>query len=245
MNVDLKKITLSKNDLNSFTEDERAFFLRCLNFATDLSVFRKLMFYSIKTEPQGQFRSQRSQSLCLIFVLMGKLFEGWKMIKKELSKKNCEEISRSFNGKEKSSKKQLKKIFKTELFKSFRNKGGFHYDTDCIAQSWAQLEFGSIEIFFPKSSSWNFISNYDEILIKCIFREYIKDYSENNFEKYINNVFSEIRKACIHFDILLTGLFRFFIRKYSFEGQEFQIQVSKTQRDVELPFFVFHREPED
>ena len=128
----VSKIQITKSDLLSMSEDERIFFIQSGDLLNDLNVFNKLLMFCMnrQIEDNKVMKTSRDvQIMCLIRILVGKLYEGWKLIDKWYYGSN---VSRKYDGLlEKSAKDavdEIKKYFsKTNLISKIRNRLAFHY----------------------------------------------------------------------------------------------------------------------
>ena len=128
----LFKVEIPKSKLSSIPEDERVFFVLFGALLNDLSMFQKLMIFSMntKTTDKVERTAQNLQTLCLARFQIGILSEGWLLLQQKffgtgLSKKYepllSEPIKENFD--------KLKDFFsgKDNWITSVRNNFCFHY----------------------------------------------------------------------------------------------------------------------
>ena len=84
--MELGRIKLSKSDLENIPEDERFVFIQTLNVLNDINVFQKILVYSI-SENEGLDeivqKGQNILTICILYILVGKIFEGREFFKKD------------------------------------------------------------------------------------------------------------------------------------------------------------------
>lgn len=130
--VKVSRIQIKKSDLLSMCENERIFFIQSGDLLNDLNVFNKLLMFCSNRRTEDNLLMKTAmdvQIMCLIRILVGKLYEGWKLIEKWYYGSG---MSRKYDGLlEKSAKDavdEIKKYFsKTNLISEIRNRLAFHY----------------------------------------------------------------------------------------------------------------------
>jgi len=133
----LSKINIPKSKLDTLPEIEKVFFIQLMQF---LNVLQKCVIVSsneLGSLTTIEKRGQISQAHFFIRILAGKLYEGWKMIRKDFLNtqlfKKCENLL-SQKGKE--SLSELIGYFndRNNKVRLIRNKFAFHYDKEKIKE---------------------------------------------------------------------------------------------------------------
>jgi hypothetical protein len=92
--MELSKINIPKSKLDTIDEIEQVFFIQLMHFLNELNVLQKCVIVSsnkLESLTTIEKRGQISQAHFFIRTLAGKLYEGWKMIKKDFLKTQLSE----------------------------------------------------------------------------------------------------------------------------------------------------------
>jgi len=162
--MDIGELTITKRDLERIPDKDRIFFLQMLNLITEINVFQKLLLYSMRYPRNNVQKIAKAQiSLNLLFVLAGKLFEGWKLIDKRKPKKGERKKGFSKNWFPKKYKSllshdgnkhlnQLEQYFgnPNNIIKKIRNKISHHFDSEIIRKHFPSTTIKEISLYLPK-----------------------------------------------------------------------------------------------
>lgn len=166
--MDIGKLTITKRDLGRIPDKDRIFFLQMLNLITEINIFQKLLLYSMTYPKNDTQKTAKAQiSLNLLFVLAGKLFEGWKLIderkpKEKNPKKGGRKKRFSQNWFPRKYKSRLTSDGKNNLsylqdyfnkpnnIKKIRNKISNHYDSGLIRDHFPNTKMNNICLYLPQ-----------------------------------------------------------------------------------------------
>ena len=203
--MDIKRLSISKKEIEKIQpEHERVFFLLMLNFVTEINVFQKLLLYSIKY-PRSEIQKQAKvqMSINLLYVLAGKLYEGWKLIdetrhgsrkpkKGQPNKKFSEnwfpiKYKSRLTPKGKKSLKFLENYFshKNDL-RTIRDQFSFHFDFPKAKKLFNKSNFDSISLYVP-SGSGEIFSTANYVFLEEFFSE-LGQTSEQGFSLLLDNI---------------------------------------------------------
>jgi hypothetical protein len=133
------EINTPKSDLARVPEPERILFLLLGHLANELSVLKKLFFFCAHSEAQDKWqrRANNAQALVMARTLIGKLYEGWRLLDGCFFKSGLSRIYEPLlEADEREALSRLKKYFsKGNLIKDVRKKFSFHYSSDVIANA--------------------------------------------------------------------------------------------------------------
>jgi hypothetical protein len=169
----LYKVSVGRTELEALPENELTFFIQAGRVLNEIGILHKLTIFSNKEAgTEVERKAQNSQSVFLLSILAGKLWEGWELLQKayfgaKLSKHYQRLLPSSAND----SLDNLKRYFSKgeNLIKKIRDKIAFHYDSpEVIAQfgKTPQDEVFEIYISEDQGNSLYYISNV--LLINAI-----------------------------------------------------------------------------
>ncbi|MCH7499273.1 MAG: hypothetical protein IH886_04585 [Nitrospinae bacterium] len=167
--MDIGKLTITKMDLERIPDKDRVFFLQMLNLITEINIFQKLLLYSMQYPKNNIQKTAKAQiSLNLLFVLAGKLFEGWKLIDERKPKeKNPKKGERKKGFLENWFPKKYKSLLSHDgnkylnqleqyfanpnnNIKKIRNKISHHFDSEIIRKHFPSTTMKEISLYLPK-----------------------------------------------------------------------------------------------
>ncbi len=160
--MEIGRIKFSKSDLENIPEDERFVFIQTLNVLNDINVFQKILVYSI-SENEGLDevvqKGQNTLTICILYILVGKIFEGWEFFKRDYFTKLFSKDHLSLlSNEQKNSLKFLKTFFgKKNIFYKIRNYYGFHYSTEELKGHYEELDIDDMEYLFVKYLETGFL----------------------------------------------------------------------------------------
>lgn len=129
------EITLTKQQLLSLPEKERPLFFQLGHVFNEISFLNKLLIMVSHTEAAGLERKGMTvQSMIVARIFIGKAFEAWRMLEKELLKtKLMLDLDQHLPDEAKQALQYLKRYFGgTSLLATIRNKFSFHYLSEHI-----------------------------------------------------------------------------------------------------------------
>ena len=242
--MEIRSLKITKKDLDRIPEDERFFFLQLLNLMNDINVIQKFTLYSV---PEGKIEEtnkivqhgQNTVMICLVFNLVGKLYEGMGLIRKLFYGSGVsKEFKDLLSDEESQNLKDLTKILEEDpLFKSIRNNISSHYgekDDSDILKKYYQNFSDDEELFIYSGINFgNSISTTQLITLNGIL-EQLKD-----TEKSLGSLLTKVSNTTLKFQNFIVHVMDKFVGRY-FEGR---IEVDhipnvQTVNKVSCPFFV-------
>jgi len=128
--MELNKIRISREKLDSIPRAERIFFIQVGQVLNELNTLQKVVFVAAKhTEDALERRGRHLQALLFSRMLAGKLWEAWELLGKDFFKaKLSKEYELLLTSDGKNSLNKLKRYFSTQnLIYRIRNEFAFHY----------------------------------------------------------------------------------------------------------------------
>jgi hypothetical protein len=143
--VEVKRIRLRKGSLDALLPEEQQLVAAALVVKNDISILlccalMALPRSSDSTDPVYKARS--SQTLFLLLLLAGKLYEAWVLLEKALrGRPHFERMRSRLDGPGRRALRQLEKYFANEssLILRTRNDLAFHYSPKVLAKAWNRL----------------------------------------------------------------------------------------------------------
>jgi hypothetical protein len=129
------EIKLTKGQLSSLPENERPLFFQLGHVFNELSFLNKLLYMVSDPELEGVERKGMTvQSMIVARIFIGKVFESWLMLERQLFNTNLMlELNSHLPDEAKEALNELKKYFgKNNLLSTIRNKFSFHYLSEHI-----------------------------------------------------------------------------------------------------------------
>jgi hypothetical protein len=132
----LKRTFVSKVELESLTKSELNFLIQACAMLNEINILHKITLFSNKdVKTEAGRRAQNSQSLFLLIILTGKLWEGWELVEKAYFGTKLSKTYHNLLPQEAIDRlNDLKSYFgkSDNLIKKVRNKIAFHYDSSEI-----------------------------------------------------------------------------------------------------------------
>ena len=132
----LYKISIPKRKLRSLTERELLFLVQMGSILNEVNALERLIFLSYKSpDNQIELKAQKYQSFFLLLLLIGKLWEIWRLLQNLYFKGQLSKEYESYLPQEgKDSLKYIKNYYskKGAWLKRVRDKISFHYDLDSL-----------------------------------------------------------------------------------------------------------------
>lgn len=129
------EIKLTKKQLLSLPEKERPLFFQLGHVFNEISFLNKLLLMVSSTEVGGlERKGMAMQSMIVARIFIGKVFEAWLMLEKELLKtKLMLDLDQHLPDEAKQALQHLKRYFgRSNLLATIRNKFSFHYLSEHI-----------------------------------------------------------------------------------------------------------------
>ncbi len=235
------KYKISKEQLSLIPENERSFFLLSMIISDELNMLIRLGWDLIgETDNEVIAQLQNNQRIFSLFLVAGKLWDGWQSFEKSFFKSKLSKKYESLLTEEgKTSLGILKKYFsnKTNLHK-IRNKYSFHYDLDEIKEQFREMDDDHIIEFFGQEKFVNRFSTTCTLSIEKILRAFDSDQ-----DKAVDLFFEEIIvKTAINFRVVLSECIEIIIKEYFNDAEIIEIP-NELNKETTRPYFFEKRMP--
>jgi hypothetical protein len=233
------RISLTKADLDKIPHDERVFYLMAGQLSNDINILTKLLWFAfnqhMKTEEVVK-EASLSQTLLVVKLLAGKLYEGHSLIRSLFSaKKLYQKYKDHLNDAGRDSLQKINKYFANanNIIKRIRNEFAFHFDVRELDGIYDQLPSnGELpEYWGTEYAGYNLFYGSEIITVIAM----MKVTGESDQTKALQKIFAETTGVSVWFGQ--------FVQNYS--SLLLGIFLAMTQEDVErAPRIAFTNEPE-
>lgn len=128
--MDVHDIRIPKQQLERLPDAERVLVLQFGHVCNELSFLNKLLIIASDTTSQGiKKQVMAAQSMVVVRLYVGKVFEAWRMIERDyFASKLCQTLDAKLGPEGQSALESLKQYFgRTNLLATVRNDFSFHY----------------------------------------------------------------------------------------------------------------------
>lgn len=240
----LRRARISKSTLLAMPESERHFFVQCGNLLNELSTLLKLVQFSsnVHGTQRPVIRAQGFQSLFLMQILAGKLWEGWMLLKRgffgtKLSKEFEPNLS-PVGGKSLGS---LKTYFgrSNNVIHTLRDEFAFHYSrgsSEQIDRAIHRLDDqAAFEMFFADVSG-NCFYDISSSLMSLAIVEWT---NTPDYRRALSTLLQEVRDVTELFVDFLGACVVLISRRYPFmNAHEVEIPDPSDASTIACPYFV-------
>lgn len=190
--MEVRDIKISKRQLQALPDMERVIVIQFGHICNELSFLNKLLLtVNHDVTEEIEQRVLNAQATIVIRLYIGKVFEGWRVVedayfKSQLSKT----MDSALHSKGRESLDRLKQYFgRSNLMSTIRNKFSFHYLSEHIPETMADIEDDTELHFISSALSMNSLYSYSEdITILGILR--LTD--ESNVRAALNKVVGDL-----------------------------------------------------
>jgi len=254
--VPIIKFSIPFKTIKSLPEQERVAFVYLSRALNEINMLYKLSFRFIK-KPQDEIErtAQETQQFLLFVILIGKLWETWKLLQKVFFTGPSKEYEqyladtsnitdpqeRSFCEKARYSLEKLKKYFgKENIINKIRNEAAFHYAPDVMKRVINKFkDNGKFDIYLPQAQGNARYQTPNIIFKACIIDLVNKDdkLTEKQAWNQAKNEVDEVTEYLINFLGHYLGFIaaeKIDVNKW--EKKEFRVPLVKPQ-DFYLPYF--------
>ncbi|MFH0984476.1 MAG: hypothetical protein V1882_02955 [Candidatus Omnitrophota bacterium] len=235
--IDIYKIKISKKRFSKCPKDERIFYIRAMNFLTDVGISQKLLLYSFRSPRRGKLKLSAGhiQTTFIMRNLAGLLYEGWQLIRSGFYSRK---MGIKYQIKE---EKEIKAYFKgSNIIETIRNEFAYHLDPNVVEEELASLkEYGEFEIYLNEAQGNCFYQLGEHMLLMAM----MKKFHNKNLQQASNQIFEEILRItkCMQrfFGHYLALFHRNYLGVKSLKDMEKTTLVVPGMSKVRLPFFTF------
>jgi len=237
------KIPIPKEKLGLIPANERSLFILLGHLHNDITILMKLLesIIETKTSIQVEKEGNLTQRLLILKTMIGKLNEGWELIKKGFyGSKISFEYEPLLSEKEKKVLNSLKKYFsKKNIVNNIRNSFAFHYDFDSFKTDLDRFLPSHEELYVYAGPCYNYgFYFFSEIAINWKMLLSI----DKNIELAWEKIHTEISAININFLDFINIYFDKIMIKYIApsvnESGAIRIEIPEAvKRELNVPFF--------
>jgi hypothetical protein len=236
---------ISKSDLEKIPEKERIFFLLIGHLANELNILYKFLimcFNRHESDIEAINRAQLYQALTINTILIGKIYEAWRMLEKLIKSNIIKDYEPLLSQNVKNIMAELIVYFGNKnLIKSVRDKFAFHYDFKKLKQGFENIPADTdFEIYLSESYANSFYYPSAAATHYAILHMIDQD------EKVaVGKLFDEVQKISGKMIDFIGHLMSVIVKKYLLEDGKRQMALKPLdigeQPDLgktTIPFFV-------
>lgn len=242
--MELKKIEIPKSQLLSISKEERVFFIQSLNLLNELIILRKLVIFSSNhTNKQAEIvqKAQSSQTLFLLKIQAGKLYEGYKLLSKHFTHRKLSKTYQvKLSASAKNSLKALNKYFNKQggnLISLIRNEFAFHdhLTSDKIENLITNAPTSQVFYIFTAKNH----GNYYDIANVLINLAMLKSVNGSNEKESLRKILEDIKKITHWFLDFLENYVQVIIKE-NFNLNYIKIEMPNPPniKEITLPYFI-------
>ena len=242
MRIHKSKIKIA--DLKKVPELERALFVMLGHLVNELNALNKTFYLcsQFKEEPKWRTHAHTSQALVFARILVGKLHEGWELLRKgyfesKISKRYDEKL----NEEAKNGLGKLKQYFgRDNLIKEIRNNFAFHYSVEDAKSALARELDEDELIMYLAENSGNTLYYFSEYVVNYALLETIE---KGDPGKALERLISESAKVVSWFNDLASGFMAHITEEYLLEKdgklslEPIELGEVPIAEKVEIPYF--------
>lgn len=242
MKVHRSKIRLT--DLRKIPEEDRALFVLLGHLVNELNVLNKMFYLCSQFKEESKLRTHAHISQALVFarVLLGKLYEGWELLRKgyfesKISKRYDEQLNKEAND----SLVKLKQYFgRDNLIKDIRNNFAFHYSVeDAKSALGHDLDEEELLMYLAENNG-NTLYYFSEYVVNYALLEAIV---KGDPDKALERLISESAKVVSWFNDLASGIMAHITEEYLL-GSDGKLALKTIElgevpvaEKIEIPYF--------
>lgn len=237
--LNIYKLKIDRKTFLKSPHSERVFYVRAMNFLTDVGILQKGLLFSInpKTKKRNQIilSAEHIQVVFFLRNLAGLLYEGWRLIQSGYYQK---QLGENYHINELES---IKKYFSNSdnIIQAIRKKFAYHLDVAAVENELRDLDgYKEFDIYLTEEQGNCFYMAGDHVLLLTIMKlTGSKDLSES-FDRIFNEI-SSMAKSMQRFFGKYTALFH---RKHlgianMSDLEVYHLRVPRRTR-VKTPYFI-------
>ena len=237
----LTKAEFSKKHLDQLPKEEKVFFVQLTHLLDELSILSKCVIFAsnaIEAKQEVEKTAQRMQALFFIRILVGKIYEGWRMFRASyFSSQLSQKYDKLLSNLASESIKELKRYFaKDNLIREIRNKYAFHYDRENVENQLNRItQDETLSMLISEHQGNNLFAFSDTVINSSILNSINPSDQQKAMDTFVEEV---ILKVCKWFQNFGYGFVELIIEKLEFNCEEIELEDVSTIGDVKLPYFV-------
>lgn len=237
------EIKLTKQQLSSLPRHERALFFQLGHVFNEISFLNKLLLMVSNTEAKDLERKGMAvQSMIVARIFIGKVFEAWRMIEKELlEKKLMSDLEKYLPDDAKQALQNLETYFdENDLFRTIRNKFSFHYLSGHIDETLNAIEDNRELKLFIGNRHANTLHDFaEEIVSFGMLRKTDEQSMQAAMDKIIGDLVQSSGMLLTFIGHVSAAIFHLRFGKSwdDFDWIEHEVEVPKNLEAFKIPFF--------
>jgi hypothetical protein len=241
----LKKIKLTRAQLDAIPDNERRLFILVSHAANELSVLSKLFHFTASATSENPviLRAENIQALVLGRLLTGKIYECWMLLQEAFFKTALSKMYEpKFDEDSSQALKALKRYFgPTSIIELVRKKYAFHYSLDQVDVGYSSLVEGDpLDVYFSESNANTLYEFGDSITNRAMLEAIFPGDHQRAFEILVDDTASAVEKINIVIGMIMTIVFQMHIGNDLQEmgAETVQIEGMLDSQQIYIPYFI-------
>jgi len=241
--MDVHEITITKSQLESLPDAERILVLQFGHVCNELSFLNKLLLMVSDTNTVGlENQAMVTQSMIVIRLYIGKVFEAWKMLDRDyFGNKLSKSLDKRLDQEGKNSLLALKRYFGREnLLSTIRNDFSFHYWADHLPKAMDAFDSSSeFQLILGQNYANTLFKFSDQFVTAGMLEASGRDAPRAAMDKVVGDLVSIGGKMI---DFLGHGLAAVFENRLGKSWEDFGYKIHKIEpkeniEKFKVPFF--------
>ncbi|HTT07406.1 MAG TPA: hypothetical protein VMH34_01240 [Gammaproteobacteria bacterium] len=240
----IQKSRLNLTKLRQIPEKERALFVLLGHVVNEVNVLNKTFYLCTQFQDEPKWRSHAHTSQALVFarLLIGKLYEGWNLLRKGYFESQISKIyDEKLHPEASKAPDDLKKYFGREnLIETIRNNFSFHYSLPDALIGLGQAITEEELLIYLAENNGNTLYYFSEIVINAALLEAVV---EGDPKKALERLMDESAKVVNWFNELASGIMVHVIETYLLETDKnlvlepVDLGSVPVAEQIEIPYF--------
>lgn len=240
----IHRAQLGATKLSKVPENERVLFVLLGHFVNEINVLNKTFYLCSQFQDEPKWRSHAHTSQALVFarILIGKLYEGWELLRKGYFDSQTSKIyDERLNQEAKDALSNLKRYFgRANLIDTIRNKFSFHYSLPDTRVALARELDNEELLMYLADSNGNTLYYFSEYIVNTALLEAIE---EGDTGKALERLIGESAKVVRWFNELASGIMAHVVDKYLLESdgklmlESIDLGHVPVAEQIEIPYF--------
>lgn len=242
--MEVRVIPVKKSHLDKIPDMERAFYLHVGHLRNEITILYKLLTWTNNNQDAHQIMKTVNtyQSLMMVRMLAGKLWEGWELVNKAyFATKVSQVIDSKLSPASKEALKELKSYFgKKNIISMVRNQFAFHYSPQHIRDQLEEVEdTDQLEIYMTALSN-NIFYQFSETIANSAM---LRAVDESDYMAALEKLVLEVMKVASTFMTFCDGCLEHMMKKYLAKKRKWvhwnTVELTNLPRhnEPQLPFF--------
>jgi hypothetical protein len=238
--MNLRKVSLDKNQLRVVPEDERLFFIQAGNLLNELLILQKLQLFSSETPSNDTLaKAQKSQVFFITRILAGTLVEGWALTQQRFHGTGLsKEYEAYLTDATKKALKEIASYFgRSNPLQKIRSNFAFHFSVppEAIDRQIDQLsDFEQLDFYIGREDG-NCLYYGSHVLLNLALLEVV----DPDLKRAMDTWFADLLKLSKAFIVFFNDIMLIIFKRYLGDKHEIvEIPEPPDVDDIGLPYFV-------